>query len=180
MGQQQLLLLGAITLLLPSCAASLPGTLLWDGAALLATRVQARGSAPTPTVRAAVSRLRADAHRLSSEGPWSVMDKPLTPASGDKHDYMSVGSYWWPCTALCNRSLFPKPGECQKWTKSDLGPQGPPFKNCSSATGLPWYDHDGYHNPLSDQTDPPQKGAMAVRRLPSPSISRHPPLVTLD
>ncbi len=26
----------------------------------------------------------------------TVMDKPLTPASGDKHDYMSLGRYWWP------------------------------------------------------------------------------------
>ncbi|MBP9017258.1 MAG: alginate lyase family protein [Paludibacteraceae bacterium] len=26
----------------------------------------------------------------------TVMDKPLTPASGDKHDYMSMGRYWWP------------------------------------------------------------------------------------
>jgi hypothetical protein len=26
----------------------------------------------------------------------SVMDKPLTPVSGDKHDYMSMSPYWWP------------------------------------------------------------------------------------
>lgn len=26
----------------------------------------------------------------------SVMDKRLTPASGDKHDYFSYGPYWWP------------------------------------------------------------------------------------
>jgi hypothetical protein len=29
-------------------------------------------------------------------GPFSVMDKKLTPPSGDKHDYMSLGPYWWP------------------------------------------------------------------------------------
>ena len=29
-------------------------------------------------------------------GPYSVMHKKLTPDSGDKHDYMSVGPYWWP------------------------------------------------------------------------------------
>ncbi|HEY1090292.1 MAG TPA: alginate lyase family protein, partial [Burkholderiaceae bacterium] len=28
--------------------------------------------------------------------PLSVMDKSLTPASGDKHDYLSFGPYWWP------------------------------------------------------------------------------------
>jgi len=26
----------------------------------------------------------------------SVTDKKITPPSGDKHDYMSVGPYWWP------------------------------------------------------------------------------------
>ena len=26
----------------------------------------------------------------------TVMDKPMTPPSGDKHDYMSIGRYWWP------------------------------------------------------------------------------------
>ncbi len=29
-------------------------------------------------------------------GPFTVMDKKLIPPSGDKHDYMSVGPYWWP------------------------------------------------------------------------------------
>ncbi len=31
----------------------------------------------------------------------TVMDKPMTPPSGDKHDYMSMGRYWWsnPATA---------------------------------------------------------------------------------
>ena len=31
-----------------------------------------------------------------TEGPFSVMDKPVTPPSGDKHDYMSRATYWWP------------------------------------------------------------------------------------
>lgn len=26
----------------------------------------------------------------------TVVDKELTPSSGDKHDYMSMGRYWWP------------------------------------------------------------------------------------
>ena len=28
--------------------------------------------------------------------PPSVMDKGVTPPSGDKHDYMSQAPYWWP------------------------------------------------------------------------------------
>jgi Alginate lyase len=36
------------------------------------------------------------------EGPFSVMDKPATPPSGDKHDYVSMGTYWWPNPASPN------------------------------------------------------------------------------
>lgn len=28
--------------------------------------------------------------------PYSVMDKKLVPPSGSKHDYVSMGRYWWP------------------------------------------------------------------------------------
>lgn len=30
------------------------------------------------------------------EGPFSVINKKQIPPSGDKHDYMSLGPYWWP------------------------------------------------------------------------------------
>ena len=30
------------------------------------------------------------------EGPFSVVDKKKIPPSGDKHDYLSMGPYWWP------------------------------------------------------------------------------------
>lgn len=40
--------------------------------------------------------IRREADAALVAGPWSVMDKPNTPASGDKHDYYSVGPYWWP------------------------------------------------------------------------------------
>src|SRR5262249_52604236 len=36
------------------------------------------------------------ADRAMKEGPFSVMDKQMLPPSGDKHDYMSMGTYWWP------------------------------------------------------------------------------------
>ena len=40
--------------------------------------------------------LISDAEIALRSGTFSVMDKTLTPPSGDKHDYMSLGSYWWP------------------------------------------------------------------------------------
>jgi hypothetical protein len=42
----------------------------------------------------------------------TVVDKPSTPPSGDKHDYMSLSPYWWPdkTKPMANRS-FRKDGE---------------------------------------------------------------------
>lgn len=45
-----------------------------------------------PGVRAVMRR--ADA-ALSGE-VYTVVDKTALPASGDRHDYMSMGPYWWP------------------------------------------------------------------------------------
>lgn len=40
--------------------------------------------------------LLEDADRALRLDPPAVVHKKLTPPSGDKHDYMSVGPYWWP------------------------------------------------------------------------------------
>ncbi|MCA9298828.1 MAG: alginate lyase family protein, partial [Phycisphaerales bacterium] len=45
---------------------------------------------------APLRRLRADADACLDDGPWSVTDKSVLPPSGDPHDYMSLGPYWWP------------------------------------------------------------------------------------
>jgi hypothetical protein len=44
----------------------------------------------------ALKKLREDADAILSKKPASVMDKTKTSISGDKHDYFSVGPYWWP------------------------------------------------------------------------------------
>lgn len=43
-----------------------------------------------------LNRLFLAADEALSIAPFSVMDKKRTPPSGDKHDYMSQGPYWWP------------------------------------------------------------------------------------
>lgn len=45
-----------------------------------------------------VDQLRAEADEAMQAGPFSVMHKEQLPPSGDKHDYMSQGPYWWPDT----------------------------------------------------------------------------------
>ena len=69
-----------------------PATFLWDGPALLATLEQSRQPDAPPQLKAILFQLGRDADAASAAGPWSVMQKPLVPASGDKHDYMSLGS----------------------------------------------------------------------------------------
>jgi hypothetical protein len=39
---------------------------------------------------------KAEAEKAMRVKPQSVTTKSMTPASGDKHDYMSMGRYWWP------------------------------------------------------------------------------------
>nr|WP_261123043.1 alginate lyase family protein [Serratia quinivorans] len=41
-------------------------------------------------------RLIRDADNALQKPLLSVTDKGLTPPSGDKHDYLSLGAYWWP------------------------------------------------------------------------------------
>ncbi len=65
-----------------------PATLEMNGAFL------AKLKAHPPAAIANMVRLNAD--WAMTEGPYSVMDKHEVPASGDKHDYMSLGIYWWP------------------------------------------------------------------------------------
>ncbi|MBV6641198.1 MAG: alginate lyase family protein [Cyclobacteriaceae bacterium] len=38
----------------------------------------------------------SSADEMMDEGPYSVLQKTFTPPSGNKHDYMSMGIYWWP------------------------------------------------------------------------------------
>jgi hypothetical protein len=47
-------------------------------------------------VKTAIGELIARADAALQVPPASVMDKSITPPSGDKHDYMSQAPYWWP------------------------------------------------------------------------------------
>lgn len=44
----------------------------------------------------ALEQLRREANAALDVGPFSVVDGGVLPPSGDPHDYMSVGPYWWP------------------------------------------------------------------------------------
>jgi hypothetical protein len=49
-----------------------------------------------PTVLPAFNKLIRESDLALTSGTFSVVEKELTPPSGDKHDYMSIAPYWWP------------------------------------------------------------------------------------
>jgi len=49
-----------------------------------------------PVLTKALKELTSEADKTLTKGPYSVTYKSKIPPSGDKHDYMSVGPYWWP------------------------------------------------------------------------------------
>ena len=58
--------------------------------------VKSRLAGGDTSLQSALKRLRERGDSSLKEGPFSVMDKTSIPPSGDKHDYMSRGPYWWP------------------------------------------------------------------------------------
>jgi hypothetical protein len=71
-----------------------PASLLLDHAYVHDARARAeKGDA---AIRAAIATLEADATAALAIEPMSVMDKAITPPSGDRHDYVSQAPYWWP------------------------------------------------------------------------------------
>jgi hypothetical protein len=74
--------------------ASTPQVFLLDAKQLEKSRAAIRSGdkALTP----AWSKLEREAQKALSDGPFTIMNKGVTPPSGDKHDYMSQAPYFWP------------------------------------------------------------------------------------
>lgn len=68
-------------------------TFLWRPDWLTAVKARA---ATDPTLQPARTAMLARADAALTRGPYTVVDKTQLPASGDRHDYMSMGPYWWP------------------------------------------------------------------------------------
>jgi len=71
-----------------------PRVFLIDAESLARTR--SRAAADAAELAAPLAKLRQEADEALEAGPFSVMDKKFAPPSGDQHDYMSLGPYWWP------------------------------------------------------------------------------------
>lgn len=59
-------------------------------------QIKAKIDRQDPFVMPAYQTLISKAEKALSMGRLSVVDKSLTPPSQDKHDYMSLGPYFWP------------------------------------------------------------------------------------
>jgi hypothetical protein len=102
------------------------------------------------------SRCLDSATGNSSAGPWSVVNKPETPPSGEKRDFMTISTYHWPCNAECPDEIFGTAMCVDWWTtpgywnvtlqrSSSLSSDGPfPPVGCNNQTGEPWIPHDGF------------------------------------
>lgn len=71
-----------------------PQLLLLDSVRIATVREKLK--ADDGSFKAGLAALEADAERALAVPPVSVMDKTVTPPSGDRHDYMSQAPYWWP------------------------------------------------------------------------------------
>lgn len=68
----------------------------------------------------AYKKLIEQAEQAMKEGPFSVVYKKRTPPSGDKHDYLSMGPYWWPDPSKPNGLPYMrKDGERNPETRGD-------------------------------------------------------------
>ncbi|HEY9261485.1 alginate lyase family protein [Chitinophaga sp.] len=77
-----------------------PATFLLKSSVLTQSKAAIAQHAPAQTK--ALADLLQLADRALLQGPYSVTFKSQVPPSGDKHDYMSVGPYWWPDTTKSN------------------------------------------------------------------------------
>jgi hypothetical protein len=102
-------------------AASPPHTIVTDGAKLAAIKQTIQSGHAPQAQRDALKVVLDKANTALTAGPWSVMDKPSAPPSGDKHDYMSQAPYWW------------------------AGPKTP-----ENPQGCPYVNKDGQRNPEAD------------------------------
>lgn len=95
-----LLMLGMIICLYSKAAQSPPQTYLLKGQQLLDAKEKI--AKKDPAMQQALAALLKMADKSLQEGPYSVVYKTKVPPSGNKHDYMSVGPYWWPDTTKAN------------------------------------------------------------------------------
>eukprot|EP00948_MAST-09A_sp_MAST-9A-sp1_P001373 g1373.t1 len=75
-------------------------TIMWDGKFLQRTKQLLHRSSTNSTLQSSLKTLIKFADYWKNESDhnntFTVMTKPFPGPSGDKHDFYSLGTYWWP------------------------------------------------------------------------------------
>jgi hypothetical protein len=79
---------------------SLPRTFVLDPSVL--SRIKKEINGGSKEYSSVLKTIKKNAEKALKTVPVSVMEKSQTPPSGDKHDYMSMGKYWWPDSSKQN------------------------------------------------------------------------------
>jgi len=118
-----------------------PRLFLWSWPALQTAK--SRASEGDPAIQPAIDKLRSDVDSALAFEPVTVMSKELVPPSGDKHDYMSMGPYWWPNPDTPNGLPYiRKDGEVNPEGESlDRGKQGR-MMSAVGSLALGWHFFD--------------------------------------
>ncbi|NNF34688.1 MAG: alginate lyase family protein [Saprospiraceae bacterium] len=86
-----------------------------------------------------------EADEALKNGPYSVVNKTKIPPSGDKHDYISLGPYWWPDPDKPDGlPWIRRDGEVNPLTRgenTDIEIKGQMFRDASSS-GLAYFFSD--------------------------------------
>ncbi len=97
---------------------SQPRTFLLDAAAL--AKVKRCINESKEPQYSAYRALIKDAETALTARPFSVVNKTVTPPSGDKHDFYNYGPYWWPdSTKPDGLPYIRRDGEVNPETQSD-------------------------------------------------------------
>src|SRR5258706_4407334 len=84
--------------------ATAPRVFLLDSKALHAAKQRLRDG--DTNLAPAMAELEREARASLKAGPFSVVNKKAMPPGGDKHDYMSQASYFWPNPATSNSLTY--------------------------------------------------------------------------
>ncbi|KAJ6566671.1 chondroitin AC/alginate lyase [Mycena capillaripes] len=97
----------SLYVLLSLCQAALATNLFTQYAVDFPDPNEVTGSNFGANFAGAEATIIAWAENMTSYGPWSVTNKPVTAPSGDIHDYMSWAPYQWPdCSNVKNTSVL--------------------------------------------------------------------------
>jgi hypothetical protein len=104
----------------------------------------------------AYEQVLKDAEAAMKSGPYSVTYKNLLPPSGSKHDYMSMGPYWWPDPEKEDGLPYiRRDGEINPERDKTDSPQLSGLVNNVRILSLAWY--------FSDENEYAEKAAALLR-----------------